>query len=153
MGVDTGLNPFEHSMYPALGLCTKLCCVLHADGKSSSSPSASTCNQHGDIVRKSYLPTVAKTTFLPSKASSAEIPSLGTLLKQTTRSKPTNKLISKSPRSMRMANTFSKIYGSAPCSVTLSYGQLYGLEGYQEKEKMTKSLMADDSTHQPGCWV
>jgi hypothetical protein len=40
------------------------------------------CNQHDDIVRKSYLLTIAKTTFLPSKASSTEIPSLGTLLKR-----------------------------------------------------------------------
>jgi len=81
-----------------------------------------------------YLLTAVKITFSPSKASSTEIPSLGTLLKQTTRSKPTNKLTLKSPRSVRMVNTFSKmasLYGSTPCSVTLSYGQLYGLEGYQ----------------------
>jgi len=81
-----------------------------------------------------YLPTVAKIAFLPSKASSTEIPSLVTLLKQTMRSKPTNKLTLKPPRSVRMVNTFSKmasLYGSTPCSATPSYGQLYGLEEYQ----------------------
>jgi hypothetical protein len=80
---------------------------------------------------------------LLSKALSTENPLilLGTLFKQTKRSRPSyhlgSKLTSKSLRSVRMENAYiifpkmASLYGSTSCSLTLSYGQLYGLEEYQ----------------------
>jgi hypothetical protein len=113
------------------------------------------CDEHGDIVRKSFLdvglslpPDGSQDPFFPLKASSMEILLLGTLPKQYVKIPEigeNGEYILEDGKPLRQYS----LLNNAQLRAAL---RARGIPGIGKKEKMIKCLMADDSTHQPGCF-
>ena len=104
------------------------------------------CDQHGDIIRKSFVdvglslpPDGSEDHLLAIKGFEHGNPIIGDFSQtDIKRSKLTNKPMLKYLRSMRMESIFSKmvrLYGSTRYLITLNYEQLCGLEAYQGSAK------------------